>query len=240
MPLSMQVEQLNEGVWALTYLVIDESTQQAALIDPVYDYMDHYAEVISQKGIKLQFLIATHTHADHITACFEMAKIYDCDYVMWKHTASLAVTRYVDDEEKLMLGSIPISFHYVPGHTEDSMIVEVPGHLFTGDFLFNGQGGVGRDDLPSGRIDRHWDSLDVLNRFADDMLVCSGHEPPGTQCQTLGWNRQHNPILQMNSIDEYTKWQHSTSASLGYVSKIKTAVPANLFAEIPEVIPWLQ
>ena len=43
----------------------------------------------------------------------------------------------------------------------------------------------------------------------------------------------------MNSYDEYEAWQIEVSAGLGAVSKIKTAVPANLFAEIPEHIPWL-
>ena len=47
-----------------------------------------------------------------------------------------------------MLGSIPIQFHAAPGHTNDSMIVHVPGYMMTGDFLFNGAGGVGRDDHP--------------------------------------------------------------------------------------------
>ena len=60
-----------------------------------------------------------------------------------------------------MLGSIPIQFHAAPGHTNDSMIVHVPGYMMTGDFLFNGEGGVGRDDLPSGRVHVHWDALEV-------------------------------------------------------------------------------
>ena len=38
----MRFEQLNEGVWAMTYLIVDELTGQAALVDPVYDFMDAY------------------------------------------------------------------------------------------------------------------------------------------------------------------------------------------------------
>ena len=85
------------------------------------------------------YVIATHTHADHITACFSLQAMYDCDYVMSTETASLGVTMHVDDEEKIMLGSIPIQFHAAPGHTNDSMIVHVPGYMMTGDFLFNGK-----------------------------------------------------------------------------------------------------
>ena len=44
----------------------------------------------------------------------------------------------------------------------------------------------------------------------------------------------------METYEEYSNWQESTSASLGYVSKIKTALPANIFAEIPDEIPWIE
>jgi sulfur dioxygenase len=235
----MRFEQLNEGVWAMTYLIVDETTQQAALIDPVYDFLESYIQRLEKDGLTLVYAIATHTHADHITACFSLREHFGCEYVMYNNTASLGVTMMVDDEEKIMLGLIPIQFHASPGHTNDSMIVHVPGYMMTGDFLFNGSGGVGRDDLPSGRVDVHWDALQVLNRFEGKTVVCSGHEPPGTEMQTLDWNRTNNPILRMSSLEEYARWQAETSSRLGGVSKIKTAIPANLFGEVPDHIPWL-
>ena len=119
------------------------------------------------------------------------------------------------------------------------MIIETDNHIFTGDFFFNGEAGVGRDDLPSGRLEQHWSSLEVLKRFSEDTLVCSGHEPPNTELQTLGWNRKNNPILAMKSFEEFMKWQNESAEKLGSVSKIKVALPANIFAEIPDEIPWL-
>ena len=237
---TMRFQQLNEGVWAMTYLVVDESTKQAALVDPVYDFMQQYVDLLAHEDLTLVYVIATHTHADHITACFSLQEMYDCDYVMSTETASLGVTMHVDDEEKIMLGSIPIQFHAAPGHTNDSMIVHVPGYMMTGDFLFNGKGGVGRDDLPSGRVHAHWDALEVLARFEGSTVVCSGHDPPGTEMMSLDWNREHNPVLSMTSYEEFKAWQDETAAKLGSVSKIKTAIPANLFGELPERIPWLE
>jgi hypothetical protein len=58
--------------------------------------------------------------------------------------------------------------------------------------------------------------------------------------QNLGWNRENNLVLKMETYEEYSNWQESTSANLGYVSKIKTALPANIFAEIPDEIPWIE
>ena len=223
----------------MTYLIWDESTNEATLVDPVYDLMEQYVAVLNEMNLTLVFAMATHTHADHITACFCLREQFDCEYVMWHSTACLGVSRYVTDEETLSMGETVFKFHHAPGHTGDSMIIECDGYIFTGDFLFTGDGGVGRDDLPSGRVHMHWQALDVLERFTGEVLVCTGHDPPGTEMQTLGWNRENNLVLKMETYEEYSNWQETTSANLGYVSKIKTALPANIFAEIPEEIPWI-
>ncbi|MBT3651933.1 MAG: MBL fold metallo-hydrolase [Euryarchaeota archaeon] len=233
----MQVEDIRPSGWACAYLV--SNGEDAVLIDPVWDHIDHYLELLEQRSLTLIACMATHTHADHITACFSLSNQYDIPYIMWKDTPSLGVTLFVDESTKLNVAGMDFSFHHVPGHTQDSMIIEIDNHIFTGDFFFNGEAGVGRDDLPSGRLEEHWSSLKVLTRFSDDVLVCSGHEPPNTEVQSLGWNRTHNPILSMESPEEFVIWQKNSAEKLGDVSKIKVALPANIFAEIPDEIPWL-
>ena len=235
----MGFEQLNDTGWAKTYLIWDEATKEAALVDPVYDHQQSYLDLIENKGLTLVYAMATHTHADHITACFELKKNTGCEYVMWHATACLGVTKYIDDLDTLQMGEITFTFHHAPGHTNDSVLIATDSHVMTGDFLFTGKGGVGRDDLPSGRMHVHWQALQVLDRLSGHLVVCTGHDPPGTEMMTLDWNQEHNPVLKMRSYEEYEAWQIEVSAGLGAVSKIKTAVPANLFAEIPEYIPWL-
>jgi len=235
----MRVEQLNEGMWAMSYLVVCDNNKKATLIDPVWDNLADYLSLLEEQNLTLEYAMATHTHADHITGCFQLAEMTGCEYVMWNDTPSLGITMYVDEESTIEMGDIEFKFHFSPGHTGDSMIIECGNYIFTGDFLFTGTGGVGRDDLPSGRVHIHWQALDVLERFSDDVLVCTGHDPPGTEMMSLGWNRENNPVLMMKSYEEYAKWQSDTSEGLGSVSKIKTALPANIFAEIPEEIPWL-
>jgi glyoxylase-like metal-dependent hydrolase (beta-lactamase superfamily II) len=235
----MGVEQLHQDRWAKTYLVVDEGAGVASYVDPVWDTLEDDLALLESRGLRLLHAIATHTHADHITACFAMRERTGCDYVMWHSTASLGVNILVNGDDTLDVGAHSVRFHHAPGHTNDSMIVEVAGHIMTGDFLFTGDGGVGRDDLPSGRVEDHWDALSVLERFAGDVVVCTGHDPPGTTMQTLGWNRDSNPVLNMASLEEFASWQAETSVRLGGVSKIKKALPANIFAEIPEHVPWL-
>ena len=235
----MGVEQLHKDRWAKTYLIVDEEAGVASYVDPVWDTLEDDLALLEARGLRLLHAIATHTHADHITACFAMRERTGCDYVMWHSTASLGVNLLVNEGHHLNVGRHTVHFHHAPGHTNDSMIVDVAGHIMTGDFLFTGDGGVGRDDLPSGRVDDHWDALSVLERFPGDVVVCTGHDPPGTTMQTLAWNRDSNPVLKMASLEEFASWQAETSARLGGVSKIKTALPANIFAEIPEHVPWL-
>ena len=239
-PSIMNFEQLNLSGWAKTYLLVDSDSKNAALIDPVYDFLGGYLTLIESRGLTLQYAIATHTHADHISACNSLRDKTGCAYVMWKDTACLNVSHYLQEGETLMLGSTPLKIHHVPGHTDDHVLIETPTHLLTGDFLFTGQGGVGRDDLPSGRLLSHWESLHKLKSLDGELVVCTGHDPPGTTMQTLDWNRINNPVLTMTSFEEFEAWQMKVTAGLGSVSKIKTALPANLFAEIPDVIPWLE
>jgi len=235
----MRVEQLNEGMWAMTWLLVDEEGSNAVLIDPVWDEISSYISVLEEQNLTLTHCIATHTHADHITGCFSLREITGCEYVMWSGTPSLGCSILVDEESQIEAGELQFDFHHAPGHTADSMVIECGDFIFTGDFLFTGSGGVGRDDLPSGRTHIHWQALDVLERFDGEVMVCTGHDPPGTEMQTLAWNRENNPVLAFSTFEEYADWQQETTTGLGYVSKIKVALPANIFAEIPDKVPWL-
>jgi len=230
----LKLEMLHGDSWAKTYLLIDEESKQAILIDSVFGRHEYDLSVIQARGATLKHAIATHTHADHVTACFDLREKTGCEYVMWKDTVSLGISKFVDEDDVIMLGKTSLKFHFSPGHTNDSMIVEIPGHILTGDFLFNGEAGVGRDDLPSGRPKIHFEALSLLNRFDDEVMVQSGHDPPGTVMRTLGWNRKNNPILKMETYAEYIAWQERQWEILGPVTQIKIAVPANIFAEAPE------
>ena len=141
----MQVEDIRPEGWACTYLI--ENDGKAVLIDPVWDYMG----IIKQYLLTVNWNFSPAWQRTHMPITlrhvfpFTRARI---PFYMWKDTASLGVTHYVDENTNLTLAGVDYTFHHVPGHTSDSMIIAIPGHIFTGDFLFNGGAGVGRDDLP--------------------------------------------------------------------------------------------
>ena len=70
----MQMVQLNDTGWAKTYLIYDEKSCKAAIIDPVYDFVENYLTTIDEMELELEMCIATHTHADHITGCFTISQ----------------------------------------------------------------------------------------------------------------------------------------------------------------------
>ena len=232
----MKFIRLHKDTWAKTYLIIDKSTKMAAIVDPVIERIEADLKTIEEMSATLTHAICTHTHADHITAAFEMRKRTGCEYVMHEGTPSLAVSKYVKDGDVLEMGNTEITIHYTPGHTADSISVEAGGHLMTGDYLFTGEGGVGRDDLPSGRTKSHFDALQILKRFPGEIMIETGHDPPGTEMRDLAWNMANNPVLKMSDYQDYLSWQEEQWVVLGGVSKIKTALPANIFAEIPEKV----
>jgi rhodanese-related sulfurtransferase len=74
--------------------------------------------------------------------------------------------------------------------------VRLPDRLLTGDFLFLGEGGAGRTDLPGGDPGAHWDALQKLTPLPGDLLVFPGHDYRGNTCGTLDEQRRGNPRLQ--------------------------------------------
>ena len=225
--------QLNTEGWARTYVVADPAVGEAILIDPIHGNENRDVAWLEHHGLSCTMLVNTHTHADHITSSFVLAESLGVDYVMHETTSVPKANRLVSDGDLLSAGDVSLRVMHTPGHTFDSMTLVGHGLLITGDFLFGGPGGVGRDDLLSGDLSAHWNSLSRLKDLDPSLLVLSGHEPPGAPIWTLGETLQMSAPLRCSSFDEYEAWQRDEWVRLGKVSKIDTALPANLSCELP-------
>lgn len=189
-----------------TWLVACQRSRAAMLVDPVVDHVPLYAQALAQRGLKLVRVLDTHTHADHVSAGTLLAQHERVPYAMHHSSPVRTVTERLREADTVTCGDVTLQVVHTPGHTKDSLALLGKDTLFTGDFLFLGEGGAGRTDLLGGDPGEHWDSLQKLSRLADDLTVLPGHDYRGNERGRLGDERRTNPRLQQRSRDDYVRW----------------------------------
>lgn len=195
-------EQLNDDV-CKTYLIADEESLEAVLIDPVIIYTDNYLTLLKERGLKLTHVIDTHTHADHITAGPSLVEAVGCEYIMNKKAPAKCVTKRVSEGDTLNAAGTVFRFIHTPGHTKDSLSVVSGNMFFTGDFLFLDDGGAGRDDLPGGNPAEHWDSFQKLKELPDELVVYPAHDYRERIPSSLSHQKEVNPHLETRSKEDF-------------------------------------
>jgi glyoxylase-like metal-dependent hydrolase (beta-lactamase superfamily II) len=152
----MILEQIATG-GCQSYLVGCSDSSSAALIDPEISQIDHYLALAARDGLRIRYLIDTHTHADHFSATRQLARQLAVPVLMYRTSAAPFVDMRIGDGEMVMLGRLRLQVMHTPGHTSDSMCLQIEDSVFTGDTLLIG--GTGRTDLPSGDPEALYDSL---------------------------------------------------------------------------------
>jgi glyoxylase-like metal-dependent hydrolase (beta-lactamase superfamily II)/rhodanese-related sulfurtransferase len=215
-------EQLNSGCHK-TYLVADEESREALLIDPLYDNVERYIARLHALGLRVTMAVDTHTHADHISGCRQLAKQMRCEYVMHELARAKCVNRRLVNGDILTLGEMPIDIIHTPGHAADAITLIVEGRLMVGDVLFID--GAGRSDLPGGDPDEHWHTLHrVYQSFPDNTLFFPSHDHQGRDFSSLGHERRNNPHFEHKDRYSYVRWQEDMqSTTPGWVNKVLEA-----------------
>jgi glyoxylase-like metal-dependent hydrolase (beta-lactamase superfamily II) len=131
-----------------SYLIGCSDTCAAALIDPEISQIDHYVALAARDGLRVRYVIDTHTHADHFSATREIARQLNVPVIMHRSSPAPFVDMRLGDGELIVLGKMRLQAIHTPGHTRDSMCLMVEDRVFTGDTLLIGA--TGRTDLPSG------------------------------------------------------------------------------------------
>ncbi|MET0791949.1 MAG: MBL fold metallo-hydrolase, partial [Polyangiaceae bacterium] len=170
----MLFEQVRSG-GCLSYLIGCEETRSALLVDPELAQLDRYAALTAEKGLRLRYLLDTHTHADHFSATRELGRQLAVPIVMNRLSAAPFVDLRVEDGDTLIVGKLRLRVHETPGHTEDSLCIELEDRVLTGDTLLIG--GTGRTDLPTGNADAlHASLFEKLLRLDANLLVYPAHD----------------------------------------------------------------
>jgi glyoxylase-like metal-dependent hydrolase (beta-lactamase superfamily II) len=194
-----------------TYLIANEKTREAVVIDPAWDGEVILAEA-RQRGWHIGSLWLTHAHFDHLGGTAAVADginppppvaMHPDDQGLWRMQGGAAhfgmridpgpePTIELAHGQILYLGEIEMEVRHTPGHTRGGVIFYCSSEkvAFVGDLIF--QGSVGRTDLPGGDYDTLIESIrsQVLN-LADDTRLLPGHGPEST----VGIERLFNPFI---------------------------------------------
>jgi glyoxylase-like metal-dependent hydrolase (beta-lactamase superfamily II) len=161
-----------------SYLIGCADTCAGALIDPETSQVDRYLGLAARDGLRIRFVIDTHTHADHFSASRRLAEQLGAMTVMHRASPAPGISMRVDDGESIVLGKLRLQVLHTPGHTADSMCLVGADRVFTGDTLLIG--GTGRTDLPSGDPEALYDSLfGKLLALDPALLVYPAHDYKG-------------------------------------------------------------
>src|ERR1700722_7039230 len=196
-----------------SYLIGCEKSCAPALIDPELSQIDRFLALAAKDGLRIRYLVDTHTHADHFSATQQLARQLAVPVVM--HAASPApfVDLRLQSGELLAVGGLRLQALHTPGHTRDSMCLCVEDRVFTGDTLLIGA--TGRTDLPSGDAESLHESLfQGLLKLDPALKVFPAHEYKGRSHSTIGQEIAENPRLQKRDRSAFVEMMQSLNLTM--------------------------
>lgn len=193
------------------YIIADEVSYTAALIDPAFD-VPRILQTAKTSGWAITHVINTHHHSDHSAGNAEVLKAIRAQLCIHKDDAphlhkvanrafarmlggkgSPKPNRLLSDGDRIYIGATVLTVLHTPGHTPGGICLYTPGHLFTGDTLF--VGAVGRTDLPGSKHGQLIDSIhNKIYTLPAETIVWPGHDYGDTPSSTVGEERRFNPF----------------------------------------------
>lgn len=206
-----------------TYLIGDEGSRRAALIDPVREQLERDLKLLGELGLELEYVLDTHVHADHVTAAGPLRERTGAKTIGGSSGAECTDLKAADGDT-FQLGAIEIRVLETPGHTLDSLSFVIGDRVFSGDALLIR--GTGRTDFQNGDAGALYDSItEKLFRLPDTTRVYPGHDYRGHSQSSIGEEKRHNPRVAGKSRVEFIELM--SRLHLPRPARIDEAVPAN-------------
>jgi len=206
----------HEPTFTVTYLVWDEATRAAAVIDPVLDYApasakvstgsaDSILAVAAGHGLTIRYVLETHAHADHLSAAEHIRQATGAEVVIGEHIGGVqahfaalfeaddvvpdgsAFGRLVADGEVLELGETPVRVMHTPGHTAACVTYLIGDAAYVGDTLFMPDYGTARTDFPGGDAVALYRSIRRILALPPETRVFVGHDYLPEGRTTFAW-----------------------------------------------------
>jgi glyoxylase-like metal-dependent hydrolase (beta-lactamase superfamily II) len=193
------------ATFTLTYVVFDEATRDAVVIDPVLDFdpasgrtstasIEAVEAFIRESGLRLHTVFETHAHADHLSGSqylrtrfgakvaigariTEVQEVFKPIFAGDFATNGSQFDKLLADGERVEAGSLVVEVLPTPGHTPACVSLKIGDAVFTGDALFLEDYGTGRCDFPKGDANELYTSVhEVLYALPDETRVFVGHD----------------------------------------------------------------
>jgi len=222
----------DEATWTYTYLIGDETTKEAVLIDAVTEQADRDLNLLDELGYNLKAVLDTHAHADHITGADRLRKKTGAQVVLAKAAHAKGVDREVEHGDVIDLGDVKVEVRSTPGHTDGCVSYVVHGDdtrptmAFTGDALFIR--GTGRTDFQQGDSRTLYQSIhQQIFTLPDDTLVYPGHDYKGRTVSTVAEEKQFNPRVGGGKTeDDFVDIMNNLK--LGLPKRLAVSLPKNM------------
>ena len=198
--MSLQIEQLAVGpMQNFSYLVWDELSRVAAVVDPGWDPVAIIARATELK-LELCAVWLTHTHFDHVQHLPEFFQRLTKNLPIFVHEAeksfvpqTKAEPHATQDCSELTLGQEKVICWHTPGHSPGGQCFVSEKWVITGDTLFVGS--CGRADLPGSSPRELTKSLKRLSTLSENMKVYPGHDYGEHVTSTIGEEKRRNQFV---------------------------------------------
>ena len=208
-----------------TYIIADEVSNEAAIIDPVKEQLNRDILLIEQLGFNLKYTLETHVHADHITSSGQMRDKFGSKVVLHENSGAKCADMLIKDGDELTLGDIVIKALHTPGHTNADLSFSVEDTIFTGDALLVRD--CGRTDFQAGSSSTLYNSInDKIFSLDEKTTIYPGHDYYGFTASTVKEEKLYNNRLGNGKTeDEFVEIM--ANLDLALPKKIKESVPGN-------------
>jgi glyoxylase-like metal-dependent hydrolase (beta-lactamase superfamily II)/rhodanese-related sulfurtransferase len=208
-----------------TYVVFDDNTREAIIIDPVDEQLARDLEVLREHDLSLMWTVETHAHADHITSAGLLAEHAGARTAAPEGCGIGTAAVQLKHGDVLRFGVEQLKALHTPGHTAGSMSYLWRDHVFTGDTLLIN--GCGRTDFQSGNAAALYRSItEILFGLPDATTVWPAHDYNGRSHSTIGAEKTGNARVAGKTLAQFKAIMDELH--LPKPKRIDEAVPANL------------
>ncbi len=177
-----------------TYLLADEASRHAVIIDPVLECHERDLKLINELNLELTHILETHLHADHITGAHKLRKATGALITLSEAAEVEGADKRLKDGEIIKFGLYQVKALATPGHTDSCMSYLVGNKIFTGDSIL--VRATGRTDFQQGDAKKLYHSIHKkIFTLPEDTEIYPAHDYSGIPKTTVGLEKKHNPRI---------------------------------------------